>query len=282
MNIFEHYLIKINKIILDNKKILKLKNLENLNSSVIELPPEKFDSDLSLNASLILGKLNNINPNELAQNIKNFFLKNILQFETIEVAGPGFINIKLSAQGYKFAINEILKNKKTYGSKKSKETFNIEFVSANPTGPMHVGHCRGAIFGDVLSNLLSFNGNKVTKEYYINDYGNQINNFVKSVYLRIREIKFKEKFVTKDDLYPGDYIKDIAEKIIEKNKNIKFENFNKIYEKLKKLSLNQSMLLIKNDLKHLGIQHNNFFSETDLVKKNLVDKAVKKLVKKFC
>ncbi len=280
MNIFEHYLIKINKLILDNKKILKLKNLENLNSSVIELPPEKFDSDLSLNASLILGKLNNINPNELAQNIKNLLLKNILQFETIEVAGPGFINIKLSAQGYKFAINEILKNKKTYGSKKSKETFNIEFVSANPTGPMHVGHCRGAIFGDVLSNLLSFNGNKVTKEYYINDYGNQINNFVKSVYLRIREIKFKEKFVTKDDLYPGDYIKDIAEKIIEKNKNIKFENFNKIYEKLKKLSLNQSMLLIKNDLKHLGIQHNNFFSETDLVKKNLVDKAVKKLVKK--
>ncbi len=280
MNIFEHYLIKINKLILDNKKILKLKNVENLNSSVIELPPEKFDSDLSLNASLILGKLNNINPNELAQNIKNLLLKNILQFETIEVAGPGFINIKLSAQGYKFVINEILKNKKTYGSKKSKETFNVEFVSANPTGPMHVGHCRGAIFGDVLSNLLSFNGNKVTKEYYINDYGNQINNFVKSVYLRIREIKFKEKFVTKDDLYPGDYIKDIAEKIIEKNKNIKFENFNKIYEKLKKLSLSQSMLLIKNDLKHLGIQHNNFFSETDLVKKNLVDKAVKKLVKK--
>ena len=83
------------------------------------------------------------------------------------------------------------------------ETYNIEFVSANPTGPMHVGHCRGAIYGDVLANLLKFNGNKVTKEYYINDYGNQIKNFVESVYLRIKEIKFNEKFPTKENLYPG-------------------------------------------------------------------------------
>ena len=85
-----------------------------------------------------------------------------------------------------------MKIKRFYGSKNQKETFIIEFVSANPTGPMHVGHCRGAIFGDVLSNLLIFNGNKVVKEYYINDYGNQIRNFVESVYLRIRELKFKE------------------------------------------------------------------------------------------
>ena len=89
---------------------------------------------------------------------------------------------------------------------------------------MHVGHCRGAIFGDVLSNLLKFNGNKVTKEYYINDYGNQIKNFVKSVYLRIREIKYKEKFKNEKDLYPGEYIIEIAKKILKKNK-IKFNNF---------------------------------------------------------
>ena len=95
----------------------------------------------------------------------------------------------------------------------------------SPTGPLHVGHCRGAILGDVLSNLLIFNGNKVTKEYYINDYGNQIKNFVESVYLRIREIKFNEKFPLKENLYPGDYIKEIAFNILENHKKIKFDNF---------------------------------------------------------
>ena len=92
--------------------------------------------------------------------------------------GPGFLNLKLTNAGIISIIKDIFENNESYGSKKSNETFNIEFVSANPTGPMHVGHCRGAIFGDVLSNLLSFNGNKVVKEYYINDYGNQIKNFV--------------------------------------------------------------------------------------------------------
>ena len=140
--------------------------------------------------------------------------------------------------------------------------YNIEFVSANPTGPMHVGHCRGAIFGDVLSNLLIFNGNKVVKEYYINDYGNQINNFVESVYLRIREIKYKEKFKFKENLYPGDYIKEIALKILNERKNIKVENFNDSFEELKKFSIECSMSLIKKDLKQLGVVHDKF-SETD-------------------
>ena len=124
---------------------------------------------------------------------------------------------------------------------------------------------------------MSFNGNKVIKEYYINDYGNQIKNFVESVYLRIREIKFKEKFIAKENLYPGDYIKDIAENIVKKKKNIKFENFENSFKELKKLSLEGSMTLIKDDLKKLGIKHDNFFSETKLVEKDLVKKTVKQL-----
>ena len=160
------------------------------------------------------------------------------------------------------------------------ETYNIEFVSANPTGPMHVGHCRGAIYGDVLANLLKFNGNSVTKEYYINDYGNQIKNFVMSVYLRIREIKFGEKFSIKKNLYPGIYIKEIAQNIINKNKDIIFDDQEKISEFLKEKSLKESMELIKNDLKLLGISHDNFFSETEIVNNNLVNKAVKKLADK--
>ena len=174
-------------------------------------------------------------------------------------------------------IYGIIDNKKNYGSFKSNETYNIEFVSANPTGPMHVGHCRGAIFGDVLSNLLSFNGNKVTKEYYINDYGNQINNFVKSVFLRIREIKYKEKFEANEDLYPGLYIKDIAQEIINKNDNLKFDNFDKDNKLLKNFSLEESMILIKKDLSKLGIYHDNFYSETKMIENNLVENAVKKL-----
>ena len=130
--------------------------------------------------------------------------------------------------------------------------YNIEFVSANPTGPLHVGHCRGAILGDVLSNLLSFNGHKVSKEYYVNDYGNQISHFVYSIYLRIREKLNGESFPTNNnDLYPGDYLIDIADSIIEKNKNLKFDNFELIKDKLKELSVKNQITSIKEKLKHL-------------------------------
>ena len=277
MNIFEYYLLKINEIILDNKSNLNLTHLEDLKNVNLEVPPEHINFDLSSNICLVLSKANKINPNQLANKIKTFLLKDIKHFEIVEIAGPGFLNIKLSSEGLVKNINEIFKNKESYGSKKSNEIYNVEFVSANPTGPMHVGHCRGAVFGDVISNLLLFNGNKVIKEYYINDYGNQIKNFVKSVFLRIREIKFKEKFIYKEDLYPGEYVKEIALDIIKDNKGLDFDNFEKCFDRLKKLSLDGSMKLIKDDLKKLGIIHDNFFSETQLIKKNLVNETVKKL-----
>ena len=280
MNIFVNYLPKINKVILENRKNLKIINLDNLKNINLEVPPDHFNYDLSSNISLILARTNKLDPINLADKIKSLLLKNINHFEKVDIAGPGFLNIKLSKHALVENINEILKNKDTYGSKKSNKTYNIEFVSANPTGPMHVGHCRGAIFGDVLSNLLSFNGNKVVKEYYVNDYGNQITNFVESVYLRIREIKFKEKFVAKEDLYPGEYIKDIAENIIENKENINVTSFEDCFEELKKLSLIESMKLIKDDLKKLGIVHDNFCSETELVQKDLVSKTVKELQSK--
>ena len=280
MNIFENYLSKINDIILDNKDDLNLNDTDNLKSVNLEVPPDHFNFDLSTNICLVLSKVNKIDPNNLAKDIKKLLLENINHFEVIEIAGPGFLNIKLSKEGLASNINEIFQNKETFGSKKSNKTYNIEFVSANPTGPMHVGHCRGAIFGDVLSNLLIFNGNKVIKEYYINDYGNQIQNFVKSVYLRIREIRFNEKFIPDENLYPGEYIKEIASNILKNNKEIKISNLDDNFEQIKKLSLDGSMSLIKDDLIRLGIIHDNFFSETELVKKNLVDKAVKILQSK--
>ena len=277
MNIFENYLTLINNIVLKDKNNLNLENFENLDSITLEVPPQKFNFDLSCNIVLILAKSNKLNPNKLAHQIKDSFLLNIKHFKEIEVAGPGFLNIKLTNEAIVENINSIFDNRILYGSSKSNKNYNIEFVSANPTGPMHVGHCRGAIFGDVLSNLLLFNGNKVTKEYYINDYGNQIKNFVESVYLRVREIKYNEKFINKENLYPGEYIKDIAIKVINKNKNNKFDKLDNCYKLLKDQSLEESMALIKDDLKQLGITHDNFISESELIKKDLVNVVVKKL-----
>ena len=280
MNIFEHHLLEIKNLTVKKKSILKLDKVGNLDSINLEIPPEKFNFDLSCNIALVLAKENNQDPKILAEKFKKVFLEKISNFSEIEIAGPGFLNINLSNKALINNINLILKNKKAYGSFETNETYNIEFVSANPTGPMHVGHCRGAVFGDVLANLLKFNGNEVTKEYYINDYGNQIKNFVESVFLRIREIKFKEKYPQNKNLYPGLYIKDIAAKILKENNKIDFKKLDINFDLIKKESLKISMDLIKQDLKKLGISHDNFFSETEIVNKDLVNIAVKKLKSK--
>ena len=280
MNIFEYHWSEIENLILKNKDKLELEEINDLNNVNLEVPPDHFNYDLSCNIAMILAKINKQNPKVLAEKLKSLFLDKIDSFSEIEIAGPGFLNIKLSKSALIKNINSILENKTTYGSKRSSETYNIEFVSANPTGPMHVGHCRGAVYGDVLANLLKFNGNKVIKEYYINDYGNQIKNFVESVFLRIKEIKNKSEFPKKDNLYPGLYIKDIAIKILKENKDQNFDDFKKNFDFLKKESLKASMELIKNDLKQLGISHDNFFSETDIVNKDLVNKAIENLKKK--
>ena len=273
MNIFEKFLINFKSQILENKNKLSLNNLNEFKGVVVENPPVEFNFDLSCNISLILAKLNNKNPRELAVKIKSILEKNS-EIKKIDIAGPGFLNIKLTNETLMVIIKDIIKSKSNYGSKKSDKKYNIEFVSANPTGPMHVGHCRGAIYGDVLANLLKFNGNSVVKEYYINDYGNQIINFTKSVFLRIREIKFKEKFKSRENLYPGDYIIEIAKKIINDNIKIDYDNFENSYSNLSKESLTHSMNMIKSNLKMLGISHDKFFSESKIVNNNLVDKSV--------
>ena len=279
MNLFDLYTNKIKKKIINNKSIFNLKNQNDIKNIVVETPPDKFNFDLSSNAAMILAKNINKNPRVIAEQLKEILLKEIKDFSSIEIAGPGFLNFKINNNTWQKTIDSILKSNKSYGSNKFKKSFNIEFVSANPTGPMHVGHCRGAVFGDVLSNLLIFNGGKVTKEFYINDYGNQIENFVKSVYLRIREIKFKENFPDNKSLYNGEYIKDIANAVLNKLKKIKFDSYEKDFEILKKESLNYSLNLIKSDLKLLGVKHDLFFSETKMVKNKSVDKIIKILKK---
>ena len=282
MNIFEIYLKKLQDLVVRNFDNLNIHKKINFKGIVIEIPPQEFNFDLSSNIALVLAKKSNQSPTKLAQLIKDLIQKNFDDFATIEIAGPGFINFKFTKKTYQKLIMNILNAKDKYGSTIKKEKYNIEFVSANPTGPMHIGHSRGAVFGDVLANLLTFNGNIVTKEYYINDYGNQIVNFSKSVFFRLREIKFNEKFIIKEGFYPGEYIIDIAQNILKEFPDLDLSDFKKIFEPLSDASLKHSMNLIKNDLKMLGISHDNFVSEKELVKKNLVEKSINYLKdKKF-
>ena len=282
MNIFENYLNKIKEILINessNKKILLPENLDSIN---VEIPPSKFNCDLSTNAAMVLSKINKMSPQQIGEQLKILMLK-IDGVGNVTFVKPGFLNLNLSNNYWNFFLKDLLKKQNEYGINKSeaKKNYLIEFVSANPTGPLHVGHCRGAILGDVISNLLIFNKHHVTKEYYVNDYGNQINSFTKSVFLRIREIKFNEKFpYDNTELYPGDYVKDIAENIIKKHKNLDFEKYDKISEKLTVFAINESLSLIKNNLKNLGIYQDNFVSEKSLVLNNEVEKVIDKLKSK--
>ena len=277
MNIFEIYLKKIQNLIILNCKSLNMTADINMNGATIETPPLDFNFDLSTNISLVLAKQTKQSPIKLAESIKKIIQDNLKDFSFVEIAGPGFINFRFTSKIYQKLILDILKSSNGYGSNKKNERYNIEFVSANPTGPMHVGHSRGAIFGDVLANLLIFNGNSVVKEYYINDYGNQIINFTESVYRRLREIKYKEKFIKKENLYPGDYVIDIANKILLEFPAINLDDMKNIFSFLRNESLKHSMDLIKKDLKALGILHDNFVSEKSLVEKNLVEKSIQYL-----
>ena len=253
--------------------------LKNIN---VDTPPENLNYDLSTNVAMVLSKSNKKAPNILAEQIIELLKEKDSSIDQIDFAKPGFINIKFNSVFWKEFAEDLLNQNLSFGINENliKKSFLIEFVSANPTGPLHVGHCRGAILGDTLANLLKFQGHDVTKEYYVNDYGNQIISFSKSVYLRIREIKYKEPFPQDENLYPGDYITEIAKKIIDENKSLNFENFENIKEIIGPLAIEKSLEMIKQNLLNLGINHDNFVKETLLVEQKEVDKSVELLKKK--
>ena len=281
MNIFKLYRNKIIEVLKTANKENIIKLPENLNSINVDIPPPKYNCDISTNVAMILSKHNDKSPIEIANILTNLIKEKDEYINDISIEKPGFINIKFNNNFWNFFLEEVI-NDKNYGSQKTlnQKKYLVEFVSANPTGPLHVGHSRGAILGDVISNLLKFNNQKVTREYYVNDYGNQILHFTRSVYLRAREILKKEAFpVDNIDLYPGEYIKQIAKNIINNNPNLKFDNFEDIFKDLKNLSVKESIKLIKFNLNNLGIIHDNFVSESKLVRINAVEEVIKKLQK---
>ena len=288
MNIFEQYLEKIIKTIdklnqdhmieLSEKDVSKDQLSKIIKRIKVDKVPDALDYDISTNVAMILAKINKKNPIDFANFIIPYLKDD--KIEKISAIKPGFINIKFKPFFWTNFIEKIIKNYKSFGinTKEKKKNYLVEFVSANPTGPLHVGHCRGAILGDVISNILLFNNHKVTKEYYVNDYGNQIINFTKSVYYRIREIKFNEPFpIDNEDLYPGDYLIGIAENIINSNKKMDFNDLKKIQSKLTDLSIIESLNLIKNNLNKIGIKHDNFISEKKLVSNQEVEKVIEHL-----
>ena len=282
MNIFSIYFEKIKKFLIDLEKNKQIILSDNLNKLTIELPPNDLQGDISCNAALVLSKINNKKPKDIAIFLKTNLIKKFPEFKNIFIVEPGFLNIEFDEDFWQKFLSDLLNLKEKYGSNFSKKNkYNVEFVSANPTGPLHVGHCRGAILGDVITNLLAFNGNEVSKEYYVNDHGNQVKNFTLSVYYRIVEILHNKEFPkNREDLYPGEYVVDIAKKIIDKKLINEFNNFENIYELLKDVSIKESLELIKINLNSLGIQHDHFVFESQLFKNNEIKDTVEKLKKK--
>ena len=278
MNIFDYYHSSLLKGLKDFEKKGAIKIPEKTNSISVEVPPDKFDADISTNVCMVLSGINKSKPKDIYENYVSKLLSKDDNLENFEIVNPGFVNIKFKKK-FRNSFLENIVQLKEYGSNKNEKTkkYLVEFVSANPTGPLHVGHCRGAVFGDVLSNLLKFNNHNVTKEYYINDHGNQITNFTHSVFYRILELKHKKKFPDDENLYPGEYIKEIAQNIISNSKIDKFDELEPIFEELQKLCIENSLLIIKSNLKKIGIVHDNFVSEKSIIGNKEVEKALKKL-----
>ena len=248
----------------------KISNLEPINEEeiIVEIPSKKENGDFSTNIALTLTRKLHKSPMDIAQEIKNNISENDI-IEEIKIANPGFINFYLKKDYLLNQINKIFDEKRNYGRNnigKGKK-INIEFVSANPTGILHVGHARGATYGDSLARVMSFSGYDVTKEYYINDAGNQMNNLGISIKERYKELCGKDYSIPEDG-YHGKEIITIAKSIYEEYQDTKL---NEDIEYFKKYGLEKLLNQIKKDLDRYRVNYDVFTSEQSLYDKHLVD-----------
>ena len=279
MNIFNKLKQNLDTI-LDQLKAEKILPREVVYKGVtVEPPRDASHGDVAINAALVLAKQAQMNPRELAEKIAAK-LQALDIVEKLEIAGPGFINLTLSQSFWQQRIPEILKAKGAYSASKAADSakVNIEFVSANPTGPLHVGHVRGAVFGDALANLLEKVGYDVTREYYINDSGVQIDALGRSSHLRYRQALGEKIDGIPEGLYPGDYLKPVgkalAKEFGEKYKNAPEKEWLALF---RKKSVDAMMDLIRGDLAALGITHEVFFSEEALQQSDRIPESIEYL-----
>jgi arginyl-tRNA synthetase len=244
----------------------------------VEPPRDASHGDLSTNAAMVLAKPAGAKPRELAERIAAKLATEESVTE-VSVAGPGFINLRLNPAFWQARIPDILRAGDAYGASElgAGEAVNVEYVSANPTGPMHVGHVRGAVFGDALANLLEKVGYRVCREYYINDAGGQIEVLARSAMLRYREA-LGETIEIPEGLYPGDYLKPVGQALAAMHGKALLEMEEADALKIaRETAVGAMMELIRGDLAVLGITHEVFFSELSLHRSGAVEKTLKKL-----
>ena len=248
----------------------------NTEKLVVELPREESHGDLACNAAMVLAKQVSMAPRDLAGLLADKLMAHE-DIAAVDIAGPGFLNITLKPGVWPAELTAILSAGSVYGQSDigSGQAVNVEFVSANPTGPLHAAHARGAIFGDALANLLAFCGFQVTREYYINDAGAQVDTLARSAFLRYREALGEEGVTIPEGLYPGGYLKDVGEAL-----KARYQDSLRDQPEVVTLPIVRSFAIdammdgIKADLRDLGIEMDVFSSERHLVEQGRVDEAM--------
>ena len=260
------------------QKLIDEQNITNFTPPVyvVEKPKNKNHGDYATNLPMQLAKIFKENPLSIANKIKDKFDADNL--EEISVASPGFINFKLSKTWLEKEIIRCIELKNNFGNQNKKnKKVQVEFVSVNPTGKLHLGHIRGAVIGSTISNILESQNFTVTREYYVNDAGNQIEFFCKSIIERIKELQGKNFNIT-EEMYNGIDVVDISKKIINEYPDYQNYDFSKItedeFENLKKISIEICINEIIEDLKSLNIFHDNWFYESNLIDTKYLDETI--------
>jgi arginyl-tRNA synthetase len=234
---------------------------------VVEPPRDASHGDMATNVAMVLAKEAKAKPRDLAEQIAARLRADDLM-ASVDVAGAGFINLTLEPSAWADALRTVLREGETYGRSTvgAGEKVNVEYVSANPTGPMHVGHCRGAVFGDALASLLAFAGYDVTREYYINDAGAQVDVLARSAFLRYREALGEAIGEIPEGLYPGDYLKPVGAALVaEHGSSLVDLPESRWLPAVRAKAIAMMMEAIKGDLAALDISHDVFFSERSLI-----------------
>ena len=241
-------------------------NGANVDGITLGSPKDPSHGDLATNAAMVLAKPARLAPKALAERIVPLLASDPC-VESVEIAGPGFINLTLKQSFWPSVLRMVLEQGEAFGRSAigKGEAVNVEYVSANPTGPMHVGHCRGAVFGDALANLLAFAGHDVTREYYVNDAGAQVDVLARSAFLRYREALGEDIGEIPEGLYPGDYLKPVGEELARNHGPDLLDRPETEWLPLVRATALTAMLgMIEHDLEQLGIRHDVFFSERSL------------------
>jgi len=267
MNVFQIFTSHVRSAVERLAQAGVFKSPPDLDRIVVEPPREAGHGDLATNAAMALAKEAGLKPRDLADKIAAELGK-LPQVTKVDVAGPGFINLSIDPKVWRDALAGAVAAGECYGRSDAGkgEKVNVEYVSANPTGPMHVGHCRGAVFGDALCSLLDFSGFDVTREYYINDAGAQVDVLARSAFLRYREALGEDIGEIPEGLYPGDYLVPVGQALkAEHGDKLKAMTEADWLPIVRAKSIAMMMDMIKGDLAALNIKHDVFFSERSLI-----------------